>query len=469
MLEMRSSSASISSRSSRPSMSRTSSSGSGEHLTIAKIAPTMLKTTGTSASPHQPVMVYQPPPDYLSPPLMAGHPGHPPPAFDFPSPIQQRSRWHGDDEDEYGSVGFDYFGGPDLSGGDFGTSEQTVPAHVGTSYGRTPTVGQPPAQAKWRQAPSPNLQLPEQTPSSTSSSSSTSIGNVTSPQPRGILKVHKPGPTPTEPSSPPPSYFNYNPSPATGIGGMRGQQAYEYPANAAAVPVPPPVSIVTAETRGRSASRDRGGSSKFDRSTSRGTSSSSATSISPGTSRSPIEAPSRRMQSGQTPIGKVEQASSPRDGSEPTEVDGDCIPERSTTPTPHSSPQVSRRSQCFWRVRSEMPLTDSSFRSLFGPSKIPRPLHSHTHPPSAPMRATMTSPDPSHLPSSPRRPSPARAPNPPRPRCSPRRNPPFHNLIPRAKTSIEMTKVKAGKAANPETGRASWAVPRTLRVRRRIC
>ncbi len=345
MLEMRSSSASTSSRSSRPSISRTSSASSAEHLTIAKIAPTMLKTTGTFASLSQPIMIYQPPPEYVSPSLVGGQP---PPAFDFPSPVQQRSRWNGDEDDEYGSVGFDYFGGPDLGGGDPSrTPQQPVQTHTGTSYGRAPVVSQPPPQPKWRQPPGPVVSEPI----STTSSSSSSLNNAPSPpvQPtRSILKVRQPGATPPEPSSPPPTYFNYNPSPATGIGGMRGS-AYEYSVPTSSPVAGPPVAAaqpavtIPEETRGRSASRERG-KSAYDRSTSRGTSSgSNSSSISSNASRSPVEPPSRRTQQGGVQLDKVEEDASWR--SEPMDVD--YVPERSSTPTPHSSPQVRTPSSPF--------------------------------------------------------------------------------------------------------------------------
>lgn len=332
MLEMRSSSASTSSRSSRPSITRISSASSAEQLTIHKIAPTMLKTNGTFASPSQPIMIYAPPPEYISPALSAGQP---PPAFDFPSPVQQRSRWNGDADEEYGSVGFDYFGGPDLEG-DSRTPQQAIETNVG-SYPRAPVVSQPPPHPKWRQ---PVPVVPERT-SATSSGSASPKEAVSPPvQPtRSILKVRQPGTTPPEPSSPPPTYFNYNPSIATGIGGMRGS-AYEYtvppPASSAPVAstarsVPIASAPVSDEPRGRSSSRERGKSS-HDRSTSRGTSSgSNASSISSGTSRSPVEPPARRSQQAGPGLGKVDEGA----------MDVDYSPERSSTPTPHSSPQVS--------------------------------------------------------------------------------------------------------------------------------
>ena len=312
MLEMRSST-STSSRSSRPSLSRNSSSSSAEPLTIAKIAPTMLKTTGTF--PSQPVMIYAPPPEYASPPLV----GVPPPAFDIPSPTATRSRWKG--------------------GGDASQIESTA-SHVGTVYDRAPVVNQPPQHAKWRQSAGPIVS--ESMSTSPQSTAAPLNNNVSStPQPtRSILKVRQPGTTPPEPSSPPPSYFNYNPSPATGIGGMRG--SYEYPgpttspSSTTAAPNTHPVVAANDEHRGRSAMRDRG-SSAYDRSTSRGTSSGSTASQSPGASRSPVEPPARRSTQGTAQLDKLEEGVS----WEPEPIDVEYVPERTSTPTPHSSPQVS--------------------------------------------------------------------------------------------------------------------------------
>lgn len=353
MLEIRSNS-SRSSRSSRPSLSRNSSTGStsSEHLTIAKIAPTMLKTNGTFASSHLPQMVYAPPPEYRSPvdeqPASAN--------YDFPSPqAQKRDRWAGDDDDEYGSVGYDYFGGPDLAGQ---AQQQNAPAHVGASYGRpaAPTVNQAPAQPKWRQ---PSASAASSEPSSVSSSSSASLRDVASPPvpSRGILKVRQPGTTPPEPASPPQSsYFNYNPSPATGIGGMRG--SYEYPSNVEENHRSPAQSPA-GEVRGRSAQRYPG-ASQYDRSASRGT---SASSTSPGSVRTPpadatsgarrvVQSPGSTASSPPIPYQANVQAAAPVGLNNPAytshhgdpnaemDVDQPYEPERSNTPTPHSSPQV---------------------------------------------------------------------------------------------------------------------------------
>ena len=337
MLQMRPSSFSSSSRSSRPSLSRSASSSS-DHLTIAMIAPTMLKSNGIFASRRYPVMVYAPPAEYRSPPLLSG--SQPPQAFDFPSPIQSKSRWHGDDDDEYGSVGLDYFGGPDLGGSDSRPAQLPVQTHLGNSYARAPS-NRTPTPPKWRQGPA------DHQPSSTISPGPNSV-NATSPQPqptRSILKVRPPGTTPPEPASPPSSYFNYNPSPATGIGGMRSS-AYEYSERSGPTIASPviathrPVMIEEPKVRneepprGRSASRERG-SSVYDRSTSRGTGSSgSTTSLSPGSTRLPIESTARRITS--ESLDKLEEGVS----WEPESMEVDYVPERSSTPTPHSSPQV---------------------------------------------------------------------------------------------------------------------------------
>lgn len=335
MLEMRSSSSRHSGR------SRASSITSSTSITIAKIAPAMLKTTGTfTTNPNLPKMVYQPPPEYLPSPQEPQPVASP---FDIPSPIVlvPGNRWNAtDDEDEY-SHGRDYFGGPDLSG--------TSPARAGAagSYGRAPAVQPPPAQPKWRL---PNASL--DAASSSSSSSSLNANGVPSPQPgRSILKVRPPtvnAVTP-EPVSPP-AHFNYNPSVATGIGGMFG--GYE------GLPVGSPSneergrSTSTAEGRGRSTSRGAG-SSQYDRSaSSRGTSTSSSSSV----SRSPVD---------NTPVKTAASGAAPAQP-KPTAAGGDAMdvdysPERSSTPTPHSSPQVSN---LLISVRRGIHLTDSAIDCL---------------------------------------------------------------------------------------------------------
>jgi hypothetical protein len=336
MLEMRSSS-SRSSRSSRPSFSRNSSSGSGngEHLTIAKIAPTMLKTNGIYHS-NLPAMVYAPPLEYRSPQAEQT-------TFDFPSPQAQKTKqpWSGDDDDEddFSSVGYDYYDGQKEDG----------PSHVVRS-GNTPApvkAQSPKAQSPKTTPQAATLRPPGQTsgdatPSSISSSASSSNTISTSPNVpgRSILKVRPPPHAPkddTPPSPPLNTYFNYNPSAATGIGGMRSAGAYDIP-NASGSPTSP--SIPTAaggEERGRSTSRDR--SSLYGRSPSGSSSINSQSSMSPGAPRSPNELPSATKQKpAQAPsLGVVSEAVA-----SPMELDADeYIPARSETPTPHSSPQVS--------------------------------------------------------------------------------------------------------------------------------
>ncbi|WRT69318.1 uncharacterized protein IL334_006302 [Kwoniella shivajii] len=380
MLEMKSSSLSSSSRSSRPSLSRNSSSGSNsaDHLTIAKIAPTVLKTLNLPGSSG--AMIYAPPPEYQSPSLNTHG------AFDFPSPQvdHHTGKWadHDEDEDEYGSVGYDYFGGPDLGGNGQQNQQvnaQPIPSHVASpSYGKStpPTVSQPPPQPKWRQQNQP----PSAEPSSVSSTNSSSSSlNVTSPpQPgRSILKVRSPQ-TQTaaipEPSSPPMAYFNYTPSAATGIGGMRGSVSgasydQQAPGPTGSPVTSPQAPVATAEERGRgrTPSRDR---SLNDRSTSRGTSASSTGSFGSNSSaRSPTEgvlgqsgasgshqALPRKVVS-PPQLDKVQEGVSwqPPSASSASNDKGEpnYIPDRSNTPTPHSSPQISLR-----------PLKDTSPASL---------------------------------------------------------------------------------------------------------
>ncbi|WVF65295.1 hypothetical protein IAT40_000019 [Kwoniella sp. CBS 6097] len=392
MLEMRSSSYSSSSRSSRPSLSRNSSSGS-EHMTIAMIAPTMLKTNNVQGGT---ALQYAPPPEYQSPGLNSNHSG----GFDFPSPHvdSHTGKWadHDEDEDEYGSVGFDYFGGPNLSGGDEERKAQAqpIPSHVASSsYGRNaPTVNQPPAQPKWRQnAPNASVE-----PSSVSSNSSSSSSlNVTSPpQPsRSILKVRSPNNNAQtispEPSSPPLAYFNYNPSAATGIGGMRGSGGpYDVPGPTGSPVTSPTVASTGGSNeergRGRTTSRDR---TLNDRSTSRGTSASSTGSLGSNSSvRSPTEgnsgpatagsgnssasSSSQSLRKVQSPpqLDRVQEGVSWQPGSAQNEQPNtnssgpNYVPDRSNTPTPHSSPQISLR-----------PLKDTSPASLPHTSTSSRP------------------------------------------------------------------------------------------------
>lgn len=389
VLEIKSASSmsSRSSRSSRPSLSRHSSTSS-DHVTIAKIAPTMLKTTGNHPSPS-PAVVYAPPEAYAElhrrrSSVSDDSPGAGPSAsasYDFPSPPTANkavasSQWD-DDDDEY-SVGFDYFSGPDLGVGDeYNTprNQSSVPgrtavqSHVGSgpSYGgqstgkpgtpsgqATPTVvGQPPQQAKWRA--SNNAATGGGSVSTSTSSSTTSTARPsptldpaylpTSPpgQPgRSILKIRPPGSAPPpqpESTSPSSSYFNFNPSAATGFGGMghRGQgrepAASSLPLyEAAHTTTPwqsnsvPPTGTITppiganygtpsspsnaggeGNERGRSAIRT---SSLAERSLSRGTSTSA--SVSPNSIRSPVQIPAP-VASGSTRVnirpGQVDSAS----------------------------------------------------------------------------------------------------------------------------------------------------------------
>jgi hypothetical protein len=146
----------------------------------------------------------------------------------------------------------------------------------------------------------------------------------------------------------PPALFNYNPSVATGIGGMFG--GYEGAAQAGIVV--PAVPTNDREERGRSTSRGNG-SSQYDRSASRGISVSSSSSSLASVSRSPVEASSvKSVARGNPPSldtvpqgatwnpNPVEQSAAEQSaGGEPMDVDHS--PDRSSTPTPHSSPQVS--------------------------------------------------------------------------------------------------------------------------------
>lgn len=346
MVEMRSTLSRFSSGRRSSSISSTQSHAS---MTIKMIHPAKLKTAGLySNNPNVPQTVNRPPPEYMpqeeQQPVVAPVPVVASP-FDTTSPLGQvgTNRWRSSqDEDDYGGAGFDYFGGPDLTG--------TSPK-VG-SYGRAPAVQPPPAQPKWRQAQTVEV---GSTASSSSSSSSLNANNnmvppggAASPQPpsRGILKVRA-APSAAqqvqeEPVSPP-VLFNYNPSVATGIGGMYG--SYE---NAQlAIGSPPPQSEERAQ-RGRSTSRQYG-SSQYDRSMPRGSSQSSSSSMG-SVSRSPVEGASSNTKPSQTrsqPLdnksvqgNQVSYGNNIPDGGEPMDVD--ASPDRSSTPTPHSSPQVCR-------------------------------------------------------------------------------------------------------------------------------
>nr|XP_019010081.1 uncharacterized protein I206_05643 [Kwoniella pini CBS 10737]OCF48862.1 hypothetical protein I206_05643 [Kwoniella pini CBS 10737] len=379
MLEMRSSSYSSSSRSSRPSISRTNSSNS-DHLTIAKIAPTSLKTLNLPGSSG--AMIYAPPPEYQSP----GNNSQA--SFDFPSPQVDKhtGKWanHDEDEDEFGSVGFDYFGGPNLSGNN-GTSdddrEKSSSAQPIPSHSASPSYGKSSAPTNQAQVQSPSASAPTEPSSVSSNSSSSSSLNVLSPpQPsRSILKVRSPQTatsTIPEPSSPPTAYFNYTPSAATGIGGMRGSATaggpYDYstPGHTGSPQTSPQVPTNAAEEqrgRGRTPSRDRG---LNDRSTSRGTSTSSTGSFgSASSARSPTETPQsssspsgsqhvlpRKASSSSSQLDRVQEGVSWQPSGSSVEKDKEetnYVPDRSNTPTPHSSPQISLR-----------PLKDTSPASL---------------------------------------------------------------------------------------------------------
>ena len=381
MLEMKmSSSASSSSRSSRQPVAFMSQ----EPHTIAKIAPTLLKVNGTYAATAQPQMVYAPPPEYVSPPI--SYPGR---DFDFPTPPAEQyptngpahpaQPWNTEDDDGYGAGSFDYFGGPDFS------AENPYPTPVNSAYYRVnpqPTVTGPigpvPAAPKWRQQ---LAGTPGSSELSSSTSSTSSLVNAAGSQQqqqqqptRGILKVRAPNSAPPPPpgeTSPSISEFNYNPSVATGIGGMRGVGGYDYPMGGHATPpinsTAPMVSPTGDEPRGRSSTRDRS-SAAFDRSLSRGTSVSSSSSLSPGSSgatrTSPIE-PNRRTAAGNAARhpSTIAQSTQSVQGAVPIppsnvrpnsggllpsgdrddrmDLDEPWRPEQSDTPTPHSSPQVS--------------------------------------------------------------------------------------------------------------------------------
>lgn len=339
MVEMRSTLSRFSSGRRSSSISSTMSISS---MTIKMIAPTVLKTAGSyTNNANVPQTVHRPPPEYMPQEeqrAAATVAGTSP--FDIPSPLGQvaGNRWPTSvDDEDYGAHSFDYFGGPDLTG---------ASPKVG-SYGRAPAVQPPPAQPKWRQAQTVDI---GSTVSSSSSSSTSLNAGITagaaSPQPpsRGILKVRA-APSATqqvpEPVSPP-AIFNYNPSVATGIGGMYG--SYE---NAQlAIGSPLPASEERAQ-RGRSTSRGHG-SSQYDRSVPRGSSTSSASSVG-SVSRSPVEGGSNNATNAATKsaprsqqLDKVQEGHTGYDGGAGEPMDVDASPDRSSTPTPHSSPQVCR-------------------------------------------------------------------------------------------------------------------------------
>lgn len=331
MLEIRSNSSRSSRSSRRPSLSRNSSSGSGsagEHLTIAKIAPTMLKTNGVYHS-ALPAMVYAPPAEYLSPEAEQ-------PSYDFPSPQSPKNNrpWASDEDDDYSSVGYDYQPSP---------QQGSAPSHV-VRTGSSPqaVVGnntlRPPAATLGPDSVSTSV-------SSSTSSSSANLSTSPSNQPgRSILKVRPAGSTPQDESPSPPSstYFNYTPSAATGIGGMRSG-GYDYYGGAGSPTSPgaigaSPGTPSGSEERGRSTSRSHA-TSAYGRSSSGSASVGSASSISPGAPRSSHEL-QKQQKIAQQPSPSLGQVVEGKQEDESMDVD-DYSPERSGTPTPHSSPQVS--------------------------------------------------------------------------------------------------------------------------------
>lgn len=349
MLEIRRStsnrsSSSRSSSRSRPSYSRNSSSGSGgsngEHLTIAKIAPTMLKTNGVYHS-SLPAMVYAPPPEYRSPQAEQA-------SMDFPSPQAQKVRpWADEDDEDYSSVGYDYY--PTTQ------SSTAAPSHVvrsGSSPQAAPGVNatqRPPAATL---APPDSTSLPTSVSSSNSSSSATISTSPSQPS-RSILKV-RPAGSPAKDDSPPTTpaaaEFNYTPSAATGIGGMRsaGHENYALgtsPSSPGVLGAPSGIlgGSGSGEERGRSTSRGPQ-TSAYGRSSSGSASVGSTSSISPGGPRVHNELPIAKQQKvAQPPTPSLGQVVEGDPGDE-TRMDIDSYsPERSGTPTPHSSPQVSHR------------------------------------------------------------------------------------------------------------------------------
>ena len=348
MLEIRRSSSRSSSRSSRsrPSLSRNSSSGSGtngEHLTIAKIAPTMLKTNGVYHS-SLPAMVYAPPPEYRSPQAEEA-------SMDFPSPQATKARpWADDEDDDYSSVGYDYY--PT-------TQSSTAPSHV-VRTGSSPQASAVPKPTAATLAP-PDASMPISV-SSSNSSSSTTIATSPSQPSRSILKV-RPTASPAKDESPPttpaPADFNYTPSAATGIGGMRSAGHENYATSAS--PSSPgvlgapggPSGILggssSGEERGRSTSRGPQ-TSAYGRSSSGSASVGSTSSISPGGPRAHNELPGTKQQKvAQQPTPSLGQVVEGQPEDESMDVDS-YSPERSGTPTPHSSPQVSDQFSTVHRV-----------------------------------------------------------------------------------------------------------------------
>lgn len=334
MLEMKSSLSRYSSR---------SSSGSMTSQTIQKIPPTMLKTLGSyTNNPTLPRMVYMPPLEYRSPGVEEP-PVTSPMGIPSPRAAMAARQWGNTSAaaqiDEDFHTGDDYFGGPDLTAGQSPAKSGASPIASG-SYGRSPVVQQPPAQPKWRAGQDNSANA------SSASSSTSSLNGLGSPTPgRGILKVRSPQPPSADTGSPdqlsPPPLFNYNPSVATGFGGLYGS----YDGSPAQIPFNAGPSNEP-EARGRSTSRGHG-SSQYDRSTaSRNSSSSSIGSVSrsPGDNAATATAIPKPVRPVNPALDKVQEGSEwrPAPASSAQEpMDVDYSPERSTTPTPHSSPQVS--------------------------------------------------------------------------------------------------------------------------------
>ncbi|BEI86980.1 hypothetical protein CcaverHIS002_0703260 [Cutaneotrichosporon cavernicola] len=313
IIEMRSSLSRFSSGRRSSSVSSTLSQAS---MTIKMIAPTVLKTAGSYANNpsvpqtvHRPPLAYMPQEENTAPTIIT-------PSFGSQSPLGQvGSRpWHIDD-DQYGSPKLDYFVGPDLTG--------TSPPyrHIWSRPGcpDSACAAQVAPGADHRRSPRQHVIVvvvfvsQHRNPARRVLASASEQG--------GILKVRTAPSASQQVSEPisPPAIFNYNPSVATGIGGMYG--SYE---NAQ-------LAIGTAATaseershRGRSAQRGYG-SSKYDRSVPpRGSSTSSASSVG-SVSRSPVDG------------GNSETASRPQqvDNAQHHEpMDVDASPERSSTPTP---------------------------------------------------------------------------------------------------------------------------------------
>ncbi|KGB75938.1 hypothetical protein CNBG_1776 [Cryptococcus deuterogattii R265] len=194
------------SHASRPSLSRQSSStSSAERLTISMLAPTTLKP-GPGTNPDL-QMVYAPPVEYQSPDR--DDRGD---AYDFPSPEVNPKTGLEDSEKEYGTD--DYFG----------------PAGPAKEKKGIPIPGRESSPIQSKEQPSSPQQDKVEPVSYSPSSSTSSFNASSSPLPgRGILKTRPPSHEIPESETPPLAEFDYNPSAATGIGGMRGSGSpYDY-------------------------------------------------------------------------------------------------------------------------------------------------------------------------------------------------------------------------------------------------